>query len=45
MNGRVGRRVTCVLDNKRTTMEILDLEGDWGSEEEGAIEEGDEEVA
>jgi anaphase-promoting complex subunit 4 len=45
VNGRVGRRVTCVLDSRRTTMEILDLEGDWGSEEEGATEEGEEEVA
>lgn len=28
VNGRAGRRVACVLDDKGTTMEALDLEGD-----------------
>lgn len=28
VNGRVGRRVVCVLDGDGTTMEILDMEGD-----------------
>jgi anaphase-promoting complex subunit 4 len=27
VNGRTGRRVACVLDNKGSTMEILDMEG------------------
>lgn len=27
VNGRVGRRVACVLDNKSWTMEVLDMEG------------------
>lgn len=40
VNGRTGRRVVCVLDNKGSTMEILDMEG--GSEEmERSESEGD----
>ncbi|KAJ6519839.1 anaphase-promoting complex, cyclosome, subunit 4-domain-containing protein [Mycena sanguinolenta] len=35
LNGRVGRRVACVLDEQGTNMETLDLEGD-------AEQEGDE---
>jgi len=34
VNGRVGRRVACVLDNKGTMLETFDLEGD-------EVEEGD----
>lgn len=33
LNGRVGRRVACVLDGQGTNMETLDLEGD--GEQEG----------
>lgn len=44
MNGRTGRRIACVLDNKGSTMEILDMEG--SSEEmetyENAESEGDD---
>jgi anaphase-promoting complex subunit 4 len=39
VNGRVGRRVACVLDNRRTTMQTLDLEGDGDDME---AEPGDE---
>ena len=28
VNGRLGRRIACVLDNKGWTMEILDMEGE-----------------
>lgn len=35
LNGRVGRRVACVLDGQGTNMETLDLEGD-------AEQDGDE---
>lgn len=28
VNGRVGRRVACVLDNTGTSMESFDLEGE-----------------
>jgi len=34
VNGRVGRRVACLLDNTGTAMETLDLEGD-GEDVEG----------
>ena len=27
VNGRIGRRIVCVLDNKGWTMEVLDMEG------------------
>jgi anaphase-promoting complex subunit 4 len=37
VNGRAGRRVACVLDNKSSTMEILDMEGT--SEEMENVEE------
>lgn len=36
VNGRVGRRVVCVLDDDGTTMEVLDMEGEE--------QEGDEEA-
>lgn len=35
LNGRVGRRVACVLDGQGTNMETVDLEGDA---EEGEAE-------
>jgi len=42
VNGRVGRRVACVLGSKGTTMETLDLEGDGDDmEAESAEPEGD----
>jgi anaphase-promoting complex subunit 4 len=28
VNGRVGRRVACVLDNNGTRLEVLDVEGE-----------------
>jgi anaphase-promoting complex subunit 4 len=34
LNGRVGRRVACLLDDKGTTLECFDLEGD-GEDGEG----------
>jgi len=39
VNGRIGRRVACVLDGKGTSMEAVDLE-----EGEGEAQEGDPEV-
>ena len=39
VNGRVGRRVACVLDDSGTSLEIFDMEGE-DDEEEG--DEGDE---
>jgi len=41
VNGRVGRRVACVLDNRRTTMQSLDLEGDGEDTEDDAGDELD----
>jgi len=38
VNGRVGRRVVCVLDGDGTTMEILDMEGDEDMEAENESE-------
>lgn len=32
VNGRTGRRVACVLDNKESTVEILDMEGNSSGE-------------
>ncbi|KAJ7786332.1 anaphase-promoting complex, cyclosome, subunit 4-domain-containing protein [Mycena metata] len=34
LNGRVGRRVACVLDGQGTNMETVDLEGDGDAEQE-----------
>lgn len=42
MNGRVGRRVACVLDGTGQTLEILDMEGEGEGEEEEEGEEGEE---
>ena len=28
LNGRIGRRVVCLVNDKGTTLECLDLEGD-----------------
>jgi anaphase-promoting complex subunit 4 len=33
VNGRVGRRVVCILDGVGTTMDILDMEGDEDEDE------------
>lgn len=38
VNGRVGRRVVCILDGDGTTMEILDMEGDEDMEAEDESE-------
>ncbi|OBZ78996.1 Anaphase-promoting complex subunit 4 [Grifola frondosa] len=38
VNGRAGRRVSCILDDSGLTMEILDMEGE--EEEEEEVEEG-----
>jgi len=43
VNGRTGRRVACVLDNKGSTMEVLDMEGN--SEEMEAEDNEEEERA
>jgi anaphase-promoting complex subunit 4 len=34
VNGRVGRRVVCILDGEGTTVDILDMEGDEDMEAE-----------
>jgi anaphase-promoting complex subunit 4 len=39
LNGRMGRRVACVLDRKEAILEVLDIEGEmddelWGKEGE-----------
>ncbi|KAJ4484101.1 anaphase-promoting complex, cyclosome, subunit 4-domain-containing protein [Lentinula lateritia] len=39
VNGRVGRRVACVLDSKGTTLETFDLEGDEGEEGDTTLDE------
>ncbi|KAJ3970282.1 anaphase-promoting complex, cyclosome, subunit 4-domain-containing protein [Lentinula raphanica] len=39
VNGRVGRRVACVLDNEGTTLETFDLEGDEGEEGDTTLDE------
>ncbi|KAJ4486184.1 anaphase-promoting complex, cyclosome, subunit 4-domain-containing protein [Lentinula aciculospora] len=39
VNGRVGRRVACVLDSKGTTLETFDLEGDEEGEEHTTLDE------
>jgi anaphase-promoting complex subunit 4 len=38
VNGRVGRRVVCILDGEGTTMDILDMEGDEDMEAEDESE-------
>lgn len=39
VNGRVGRRVVCVLDGEGTTIEVLDMEGEeLEGEEEAEME-------
>jgi len=42
VNGRVGRRVACVLDSAGQALEILDMEGEGEEDEseEMAAEEG-----
>ncbi len=40
LNGRIGRRVACVLDEKVGVLEVLDIEGETveeSEEEEGEI--------
>jgi len=32
LNGRVGRRVVCVVNDKGSRLECIDLEGDGGEE-------------
>ena len=39
VNGRAGRRVSCVLDGTGTTVEVLDMEA-----EDEELEEADEEA-
>jgi hypothetical protein len=41
VNGRAGRRVACVLDDRGTTMEVLDMEAE--DEEDGGEEEATQE--
>ena len=43
VNGKVGRRVACVLDNKSSAMEVLDMEGNTDGDETGAAETEEEE--
>jgi anaphase-promoting complex subunit 4 len=47
VNGRVGRRVACVLDAAGLALEVLDMEGEeeGGEEEEGAEAEDEMETA
>lgn len=33
LNGRIGRRVACVLDHKEGVLEALDIEGETDDEE------------
>jgi anaphase-promoting complex subunit 4 len=40
VNGRIGRRVACLLGGNGTSLEAIDLEG----EEDGEAQEGDPEV-
>lgn len=35
VNGRAGRRVACVLDGDGMELEMFDMEGEDGDEEEG----------
>jgi anaphase-promoting complex subunit 4 len=47
VNGRVGRRVACILDEVGSTMEALDLEGegeDIEGEEDADADAGDGEA-
>ena len=44
MNGRAGRRVSCVLDEAGLSVEVLDMEGEEDEEEE-AGEVGEESAA
>lgn len=44
VNGRVGRRVVCILDCDGTTMDILDMEGDEDIEAEDETEMDSREV-
>lgn len=39
VNGRVGRRVVCVLDGDGTTLEVLDMEGEEDGDEEADLVE------
>jgi len=41
LNGRIGRRVACVLDRKEAILEVLDIEGE--TDEGSWDEEGEEE--
>lgn len=41
VNGRVGRRVVCVLDVNQSMLEVLDLEGDDAEDETVEHEEDD----
>ena len=34
VNGRLGRRVACVLDSAGLALEVLDMEGEEGEEDE-----------
>ena len=45
MNGRAGRRVSCVLDEAGLSVEVLDMEGEEDEEEEEAGEVGEESAA
>jgi anaphase-promoting complex subunit 4 len=40
LNGRIGRRVACVLDHKEAILEVLDIEGEM--DDESWDEEGEE---
>ena len=42
LNGRIGRRVACILDRKEAILEVLDIEGE--TDEGSWDEEGEEEV-
>lgn len=45
MNGRTGRRVSCVLDSAGMNLEVLDMEGEEEEEELELEEVEEDEVA
>ena len=42
LNGRIGRRVACILDRKEGVLEALDIEGETDDDEWDEDENGEE---
>ena len=42
LNGRIGRRVACVLDHKEGVLEVLDIEGETDEEWDEDEDENEE---